>query len=317
MDLEQALSATPGLDIRSQAPLSHYTRFGIGGAADLVVQAWTPTALISALSIVHDAGVPSTIIGDGSNLVVSDDGYRGVVIRYRESWIGIENRIVTVSAGTVLQALVDATIAHGLSRLHSMTGIPGGVGAAVYGNAGAYGHSISESVLSVKYFDGHSIVTQSNKECHFQYRDSIFKHRKDWVILSVTLALVPGDPIQLRQKADAIRKIRDEKYPPTMKCAGSIFKNLILAEIPEPARLQVPAQVVKEGKVPSAWFLEQAGVKGVRIGGIQVAEYHANLIYNADWGKASELREVIEMCKDRVREKFGFDLEEEVQYVGF
>jgi UDP-N-acetylmuramate dehydrogenase len=317
MDLDKALSAEAGLNVRPRAPLSHYTRFGIGGAADLMVEAWNEAALITALQLVRESGLPHTIIGDGTNLIVADAGYRGVAIRYRGSAIEIDNRVVQVRAGTVLQALVDATIAHGLSRIHTMTGIPGSVGAAIYGNAGAYGHSISESVLSVRYFDGESIRTCTNKECEFRYRESIFKFRKEWVILSASLALVPGDPVELRKAADNIRKIRDEKYPPTMRCAGSIFKNLILAELPEAARLIVPAQVVKEGKVPSAWFLEQAGVKGLRIGGAQVAEYHANLIYNDGSGTAAELRQIIGICKDRVRAKFGFVLEEEVQYVGF
>ena len=317
MELDKALSATPGLDVRPRAPLSHYTRFGIGGAADLVAEAWTEPALIAALNLMRESGNAHTIIGDGTNLIVSDAGYKGVVIRYRGSAIEIDNRVVHVKAGTVLQALVDAAIAHGLSRTHTMTGIPGSVGAAIYGNAGAYGHSISESVLSVRYFDGETIRIRSNMECEFMYRESIFKRHKDWVILGASLALVPGDPIELRRAADNIRKIRDEKYPPTMKCAGSIFKNLMLAELPESARAAVPPQVVREGKVPSAWFLEQAGVKGLRIGGIQVAEYHANLIYNADSGTAAQLCQAIHICQERVREKFGFNLEEEVQYVGF
>ena len=108
-----------------------------------------------------------------------------------------------------------------------------------------------------------------------------------------------------------------EKYPATMKCAGSIFKNLILAELPETVRRQIPERVVREGKAPSAYFLEQVGAKGMRSGGIQVADYHANLIYNTGDGTARELCELIGELKSRVRKQFGLELEEEVQYVGF
>jgi UDP-N-acetylmuramate dehydrogenase len=121
----------------------------------------------------------------------------------------------------------------------------------------------------------------------------------------------------LEKTAGDIVKVRNEKFPVTMKCAGSIFKNLILAELPPAVQAEVPARVVREGKVPSAYFLEQAGAKGTRNGGIHVADYHANLIYNAGGGTARELVAVIGDLKARVRTRFGFNLEEEVQYVGF
>ena len=112
----------------------------------------------------------------------------------------------------------------------------------------------------------------------------MFKRHKDWIVLEATLRLPAGDPAALRATADGILKIRNEKYPPTMRCAGSIFKNLILAELPEGVRAQVPERVIREGKVPSAYFLELAGAKGMVLGGVQVADYHANLIYNAGGG---------------------------------
>jgi UDP-N-acetylmuramate dehydrogenase len=126
-----------------------------------------------------------------------------------------------------------------------------------------------------------------------------------------------GSPTELRQTADDIFKIRLEKYPATMRCAGSIFKNLILAELTPAVQKQVPDRVVREGKVPSAYFLEQVGAKGIENGDIRVADYHANLIYNAGHGTAQQVCEVIDDLKSRVERKFGLTLEEEVQYVGF
>ncbi len=169
----------------------------------------------------------------------------------------------------------------------------------------------------VRFLDGDAVRTFTGPECCFRYRESIFKAHKDWIILSVTLAMTEAPAAELRDIADGILKIRLAKYPPEMKCAGSIFKNLILAELPESVQRQIASQVIREGKVPSAYFLEQVGAKGMRRGGIHVADYHANLIYNAGGGTARELCQLIDELKSRVRERFGLELEEEVQYVGF
>ena len=306
------LASISGVECTENVPLSTLTRFGIGGPARVLADASTEDALIAAASI-HEK---VALIGGGSNLVADDAGFPGVVLRYTANRIQIDGPIVHVAAGAVLQDLVDATVAAGLEGLHTMTGIPGWVGGAIYGNAGAYGHSIHEFVESVRFFDGLEVREIGNAACEFRYRESIFKRHKDWIVLDATLSLTPGDPTQLRAAADGILKIRNEKYPPTMRCAGSIFKNLLLAELPETVRAQVPERVIREGKVPSAYFLELAGAKGMVLGGVQVADYHANLIYNAGGGTARQVRELIGTLKQRVLDRSGLILEEEVQYLG-
>ena len=306
------LAAISGLSCTPNAPLAQYTRFAIGGTACVLADASTEAALIAAVQAIEG---PRALIGGGSNLVVADEGFPGVVLRYTDRSLAIDGPRVRVAAGAVLQDLVDASIEAGLAGLHTMTGIPGWVGGAIYGNAGAYGHSIQEFVESVRFFDGREIREIANAACAFRYRESVFKGRKDWIILDATLRLPPGDPIALRTAARDIRGIRDEKYPPEMRCAGSIFKNLLLAELPEAVRAQVPARVIREGKVPSAYFLELAGAKGLARGGIRVAAYHANLIYNDSGGTAGEVGQVIDILKDRVERQFGLRLEEEVQYL--
>jgi UDP-N-acetylmuramate dehydrogenase len=314
------LRAIPHLLVSENDPLSAHTRFGIGGPARWLLDAASDVALAAALEILRETGTPHAVIGGGSNLVVSDQGFPGAVVRYTNPSIEIPlagkiSTRVRAAAGAVLQNLVDRTISEGLAGLATLTGIPGWVGGAIYGNAGAYGHSIHERVHSVRILDGFAIRELQNAECEFRYRDSVFKRHKDWIILSVDLDLDRGDAAALRSTADGIRKIRDEKYPPTMRCAGSIFKNLILAELPETVQVQIPEKVIREGKVPSAYFLEQVGAKGIVRGGVKVADYHANLIYNEGGGTSRELRQLIAELKQRVQERFGIELEEEVQYI--
>jgi UDP-N-acetylmuramate dehydrogenase len=317
----ETLAAVEGLVIHPGALLSQYTRFGLGGPCLALVDAAEEESFQAALRRIQASGQPYVVIGQGSNLIVSDSGFPGIVLRFTGSRMelrqGTAQSQIFAAAGVVLQALVDFSISHGLDGLHTMTGIPGWVGAAVYGNAGAYGHSIHEFVREVRFYDGVEVRAFDNTACAFAYRESIFKRHKNWIILSVLLELPSGERDALRHKADGILAVRNEKYPPAMKCAGSIFKNLLLQELAPEVRERVPASVVREGKVPSAWFLEQAGAKGMRRGGIQVADYHANLIYNEGDGRSADLVALIQELKLRVEQMFGLRLEEEVQYVGF
>jgi len=315
--LSDRLASIPGVSVLIQEPLSLHTRFGLGGPASLVCDASTEAACIEAFRMIQADGGLRMIMGGGTNLVVSDSGFRGAILRYTGARIERNDMRLRVESGSVLQDVVDTSIRFGLKGLETMTGIPGLVGGALYGNAGAYGRSIQELVECVHATDGNGITAFRNEDCRFRYRSSIFKDRKQWIILSTELRFTAGDEAELTEKAAGIRAIRDAKYPPTMKCAGSIFKNLLFAELSPAVQAQIPPPLIREGKVPSAWFLEQAGVKGLRRGDIQVATYHANLVYNDGAGTASDLVWVIGELKRRVRERFGFDLEEEVQYAGF
>ncbi len=316
-DITDRLQELARLRIVHNAPLSQYTRFGIGGPAALYVEASDEQAFIAALNLVRESCVPSVVIGGGTNLVVSDRGFAGIVLRFIGEQIEFKGMTMRVQAGAVLQAVVDQSIQKGLGGMETMTGIPGSLGAAVYGNAGAYGHSMQERVERVHYTNGAEVCSATNEDCRFEYRGSVFKQNKQRVILSVELSFEAGDRAELQTKANEIRAIRDAKYPPSMKCAGSIFKNCLFKQLPSAVQSEIPTTVIREGKIPSAWFLEQVGAKGMRRGDIQVAIYHANLIYNDGSGTAADLVAVIDDLKNRVRDRFGFNLEEEVQYIGF
>lgn len=311
-----ALRAVNGLEVHASVELRHYTRFGIGGVADLLAETADPDAFARVVGICQSRGYPLYVMGDGSNVIVSDDGFRGLILRFVASGLSRDGNNVTADAGAPLQSLIDYAIDAGLRGLETLAGIPGSVGAAVYGNAGAYGHSISERVEWVQLFDGGGVRKFRNAECEFDYRESVFKRHKNWVIFRAAFALEPHHAAELRKTASEIMAVRDTKFPPTMRCAGSIFKNLHLKNLPPAVAAAVPEQAVREGKVAAAYFLEQVGAKGMRRGGIEIASYHANLIYNTGDGTAADLRAMILELKKRVREKYGFEVEEEVQYVG-
>ena len=315
--LRDQLAAIPHLRVLADEPLAGYTRFGIGGPASLFCDAPDQESCVAALKALRQAGRLHVVIGGGTNLIVADAGFDGIVLRYSGALIRHTDDLLTAEGGAVLQDVVDRSIGLGLEGMQTMTGIPGYLGGAVYGNAGAYGHSIQERVEAVRATNGERVRLFSNTDCEFQYRESWFKRNKEWVILETDLRFERGDAAELQKAADEIRTIRDKKYPSAMRCAGSIFKNLFFANLPPKAQAEVPPKLVREGKVPTAWFLEQAGVMGIRRGDIQVATYHANLIYNDGVGTAADLAAVIVECKKRVEDKFGFELEEEVQYVGF
>ena len=313
----ERLQDIKGVRVVSNVSLSTLTRFGIGGPATMLCETEEVSSFVELLRTVKAANVPHVVIGEGTNLIAADSGFDGVVLRFTGSRLRTNGSTVHAESGASLQTVVDLSMEAGLAGMETMTGIPGSFGAAIYGNAGAYGHSIQERVDRVLFTDGIDVRTFTNTDCEFDYRESIFKNWKDWVILSADLSFSRAEPAKLKAHANEIRTIRDAKYPPTMKCAGSIFKNCLFRNLPSHVQAEVPPGMVREGKVPSAWFLEQVGAKRMRRGDIQVADYHANLIYNDGGGTARDLVYLIANLKARVKETFGFEIEEEVQYLGF
>jgi len=305
------------ISIRENEPLSRHTRFGLGGPALFLVDLSNTEAFPAVLAAIEETGLPLITLGGGSNLIVSDSGFDGIVLRFTGKSITRKDGKTIAESGVFWQDLVDFHTNLALTGMERMTGIPGWFGGALYGNAGAYGQTIMDFVESVRVYDGHQFRDIPNSDCGFAYRTSGFKFRKDWILLSARIQLAPGDPIEIRQTANEILTTRNEKFPPTLKCAGSIFKNLFVAKLPEKALNRVPPGIMRAGKVPSAWFLEQIGSKGMKNGGIEVASYHANLISNTGNGTSFEVCQLIDTLKSLVFNEFDLMLEEEVQYIGF
>jgi len=315
-DLYRRLASDPCLRLVLNVPLRAYTRFALGGPVDLLLETGTASSLESALSMIEELAIPFFVLGGGTNLIVSDQGYRGVVVRWNASSLKADPAGIFVESGLSLQSLIDTTVDRALSGLESLAGIPGTVGGAIYGNAGAYGHAIGERVAEVVFLDAQGIRKFSGSACRFSYRHSRFKDAENGVILGVRLALAEGNRQRICEEVEDIRRVRREKFPDDMRCAGSIFKNLLLQDVSREVVADIPPAVVREGKVPAAWFLEQVGAKGDTRGGIRVADHHANLIYNRGDATAMDLYLLLQDLKRRVYDRFGLLLEEEVRYLG-
>lgn len=295
--------------------MSKITTLGIGGPVKEFFIAKTQDQLIRSIKQATKSNKSYLVIGSGSNLLVSDKGVNVLVIK--NEIVGITTRsrtMVKIPSGTILQDLVDFTISHGLSGLHNLTGVPGTVGGAIFGNAGAYGQTISDYVTHVICFDGEKTVKLSKSQCKFSYRDSVFKKSK-LTILEIHFKLQKSDPKLLRQEADEILAARLKKYHKGIKCPGSFFKNIIADELPQSILNKIPQDKVAFGKISAGYLLEAVGANGQSLNGIEITPYHGNLFVNKGRGKASDFYKLAKKYALKVKEKFGIKLEPEVQLI--
>lgn len=301
--------------VKQNFKLSKFTTMTMGGAARFFMLAASEKDLTSAVEFAKNRKLPWYVVGEGSNLIVSDKAYKGVIIRNKIEKFERKGRQVRVGAGNNLLKLIFKLDRLDLMGLEKMAGIPGTVGGAIYGSAGAYGQEIKGRLISVRIWDGKKFRNLSKKQCKFGYRESIFKKNKNWVITEAVLQLEKGRARDLLKQSRKIIKLREKKYIPGLKCPGSFFKNLIFSEIKP--KIAIPVEKILYGKVPAGYLLEEVGARGMREGSILVANHHGNLIYNPNGGRASDVIKLAGRLKNLVKRKFGIRIEEEVQYLGF
>jgi len=289
--------------LRRQEPLAEYTTFGIGGPAELLAIVDSPADLIDLVAIAREKNVPFVVMGEGSNILIGDAGIDGLVIVNHCRQIQRSGDRIVAEAGVVLNELVDFAIARGLAGLEKMAGIPGTVGGAIVGNAGAYGQWVADVLSSVELLqeDGRVIV-QDPSQLGFAYRTSRLKHNAE-IVLKAEFQLTSGSRVALRQAADEVVAQRESKLPSENICAGSYFKNIEDASAPY-------------GKIPAGKLLEEVGAKELRVGKAAVSERHANVIVNLGGARATDVLKLAEKMKLAVKKKFGVELEEEVRFLG-
>lgn len=306
-------------NIKKNVPLAPYTTFKIGGKAKYFYTAKNEKDLAQILAWAKENNLPVFILGGGSNVLVSDQGFDGLVIKISNQKFQIKNQKIFCGAGASLSDLVRLSIEKGFKGLEWAAGIPGTVGGAVRGNAGAFGSNIGQSVIEVKTYKHKNIQTYKHKNCRFGYRESIFKKDRNLIIVSVVLKLKKskkGEKKQQLAKISEILKSRKEKQP-SLPSAGSVFKNIIVKNIGQKNIERISTEAIKNGMLPAGWLIEEVELKGKKIGGAQISEKHANFIVNSGKAKSSEVMELISFAKTRVRDQFGIQLEEEIEYVGF
>lgn len=293
--------------------MSFFTSLRVGGIADYFFEAKTRDEVIRAVSSAMDAGIPYLILGGGTNTLVADQGFRGLVIRINTNGIREEGKSLVIEAGTPMGVLVAYAQTHGLSGIEWAGGLPGTVGGAIRGNAGTFGKTLADSLVSVDVFGPvlREEKTYERGDISFDYRDSMFKHTRD-VILGAKITLIPGDKEEIRLKTRESILYRAKHHPSYEASCGCFFKNVD----PRGKKLEVGGTMWFE-RIPTGLLVDQAGLKGYQIGGAKIAEEHGNFIVNTGSATADDLVMLLSFVKDRMKNTYGVFLKEEIELVGF
>jgi len=300
--------------LQLHVPVAPLSTFGIGSTAEFFVDVNNPEDLVATVIAADQCRTMRyRVLASGSNIVFSDRPIRGLLIRFLGGKMQFDGDTCTVDAGVTLEKVIKGAIGVGLKGLETLSGIPGTIGGAIVGNAGAYGHSISEVLHQVEIWDGKSRRWITRPECHFAYRHSVFKE-ESCLILRAWLRFSPGDAKALRKISEDIVNLRLKKYKPGLRCPGSFFKNVLVQDVSPRSLPRIdPARII-EGKIPAGYLLEQVGANGMKEGGIEIAGFHGNLFFNRGGGTCAAVKHLALVLKSRVRRKFGIELEEEIRY---
>ena len=302
-------------------PLKNLTTMRVGGPAKYFINVKKEKNLIKAAKWADKNKIKRYIIGEGSNLIPNDKGFNGLIIKNEIKNFKRNGSRIYAGAGNNLLAFIYRLNRLGLAGMEKMAGIPGTIGGAIYGSAGAYGQEIKDCLIRVKIFDGRKLGWLSKKQCQFSYRESIFKKKMEWAIVGAEFKFKKGGPKKLQKTSKETIKLREKKYWPGLLCPGSFFKNIVVKNI-KPVKLRekflkkIDKDKVMYGKVPAGYVLELVGAKEMKCGNIKVAKHHGNLIYNSGEGKTSDIEKLAKVLKMKVKKRFGIELEEEIQYLG-
>lgn len=300
-EFSQRFQESVGRPFRCSARLSLVSNFKIGGPADYYFCASSLKELKDAVLCARREKVRYYMIGGGYNVLFDDKGYRGLIIKNEAKSLRMrEDGTINAASGTKLDDFLEFCVKHGIEGFEFLAGIPGSIGGAVYGNAGAFGESIGEHLSqAVLLSENQGQIQLSGEKLGFGYRHSCLKIRHD-LLMSARFSVKYGERTVIQERIRKNLEWRRKRHPWEVACAGSYFKN------PCP-----PGGTVKA----AAFYLDQVGAKGFRIGGAEVSEAHANFILNAGGATAEDVLAVAREMKRRVRDAFGIELEEEVIYL--
>ncbi|MDP1706679.1 MAG: UDP-N-acetylmuramate dehydrogenase [bacterium] len=302
--------------------LSQYSSYRIGGPARYFQEIKTEEDLAAAIKEIRDLKIPFFVLGGGTNILFSDKGFDGAVLKisFKDIRLEKENEII-VGAGVLMADLLDFALKNNLSGLEWAGGLPGTVGGAVRGNAGAFAGETKDNVLEVISFEIETgkIYRRKKEDCRFGYRSSIFKDppaggRDGEIIIGARFLMVKGDKPEIETAIKEKINYRQERQPLEYPNSGSVFKNVDLQLIPKEHLEEVEAVIKKDPfpVVPTAFLISECGLKGMRIGGAMISPKHPNFLINYDKATAADVKALIALAKEKVYDKFGVKLEEEV-----
>ena len=301
------------LKIRENVPLAPLTTFKIGGPARYFADVSSEEDIHEAAEWARDRGVPLIILAGGSNVLVPDEGLNALVIRISGDDHVFDGNILDAHSGCNLLSLIHAAGEKGFGGWEKLSGIPGTIGGAVRGNAGAFGSEIKDFIEHVRTFN---IKTKEAREfdsagCAFAYRESFFKKNPEWMIARVLLALQKIDPMESKKISKETIAERERRHIQDVSAAGSYFKNPVATADAVAAFEKEKGLTSRGGRVPAGWLIEKAGMKGASVGDAQASLQHPNYIVNNGRASAEDVLALAQKIKDAVSKKFGIQLEEE------
>ena len=306
-------------DFEQNKLLAEFTSYKLGGPAKYFYCAETSDSAVEAITLARKENIPYVILSGGTNLLISDTGFDGLVVKMENDNLKIDGAKVVAEAAVSMAVMAGKTVEAGLTGFEWGVGIPGKIGGAIYGNAGCFGKDIAASLKRVRVlYEQEDVVWMDAAKCQFGYRDSLFKKHKEWIILEGEFELEKGDPAEGKEKIKEYVQYRTEKQPHGTATAGSTFTNPNVADIPEDVKKEAEKlDIIRHNTVPAGWLIDKIGLKGKQIGGVQVSEKHANFFENTGNGTADEMMQLISFVKQQVRDELGVQLHEEVQLLGF
>ncbi|HOF50458.1 MAG TPA: UDP-N-acetylmuramate dehydrogenase [Candidatus Colwellbacteria bacterium] len=307
--------------IQENILLKNHTSYKIGGPARYFIEAKSVAEVQEALEFWKEKGIALFVLAGGNNILFSDGGFAGLVLKISLDSVRLSGEEIIVEAGAKLSDVVELAAKNGLKGIEWAGGLPGTIGGAVFGNAGAFGGEMKDIVVEVKSLDirnPEKIVSRGNKECGFGYRTSAFKQIRNEIILEIKLRLQQGDSEEIEKAIKEHIRYRIERQPLEYPSAGSTFKNVDVNLVSEEQKKQWSA-VLKTDPfplVPVAHLFSEAGLKGKKVGGAMISEKHPNFFINTGGATASDVLDLISSAKKTIKERFGIELEEEVQIIG-
>ena len=312
------------MNIQTNVELAPYTTYRIGGPAKYFCKAKTEEEILEALNWAKTKSVPYFILGGGSNLLIADEGYGGLVIHLVNNTFEFKGNRLIAQAGANMQDLVSASVDKGLGGLQWAGGLPGQLGGAIRGNANCFGGHIEDVVYSVRAITPEGkIKTFGKRKCKFGHNKSIFKQKPGHIILSAELKLKPQDKKVLQDRMNYCLNWRKENQPKKEGTCGSVFTRVRLSDLPKNFFQKHPeAQIAVKGlqrqkfsELGTGYLIDALGFKGKEIGGAKVSHKHANFIVNTASAKAEHILIMNSIIKSRVLNEYGIILEEEVHYL--